>query len=276
MKHFKLKIFKLLNSVSSFIKQAMNVEKKHSYLILFIISFIFFIIILFPYENIITKKINSMKFSQVKSVFIDNPNFNLFGKQSADALNVLLLSNTEITIKKLTADVSLFKFYFNKKLITDIKSEIFKITFKSSSIEGIFNLTSNLKLDEHNYPLAGTAGLKAENIILHKISLSGFNFNTINIKSIRSEFAIENNNLMIKEFIFSGKDLNGKIRGNVRLNKTFRNSSLDLTIDISSGSAIIKDFEIFISPYVNPDTSTISVAISGTISTPSINLKKSM
>ncbi|MBN1501177.1 MAG: type II secretion system protein GspN [Spirochaetes bacterium] len=275
MNKIKNKILHFLTHAKKFLKEALNVEKKFFYLFLFAASFILFTLILFPFDKLLLGRINSSKFPQFKSLSIENADISLFGLDVITGIDMVLLNNNRLSVSELKTDLSFLKLYFSRKF--DGNFYINKMSFKTlkSEFAGKVTAKCSFKLNDKYYPLGGEADISGENVILEGVSIKGFDFEKITIKSLDSKIAFENNIISIKEFMFSGRDLSGKIRGTIRLNSVFRNSGLNITIDISAASTVLKDFEMFLNQYINPNSNTITIEITGTVSTPSVNLKKS-
>lgn len=263
----------LKSHISNITSASLNIPNKKLYIVVFVISLLFFMVVTFPYESIIYNQIEKNKDRFARDISVSNLNFSFFSGISADRVSILTTNNIIYKTNSISFNPE-FLSLLRKIIITDISINNLTYQKQDFSINGNYKINTNITLNKDYYPTNGMIKLSAEDILISKISFSGFNFNQISISKLDATLNFSNNSLIFKNFYFTGKDLKGVIRGSIKLNKVINNSILNLSVEIDKNSQILKDFEMFLTPFINTDSGKIIIEITGNMRHPSVMPKR--
>lgn len=274
MESLKQNIKNLLFALKNIIKSSFNIKGKRYYVLLFIIVFFISFIISFPYSTIALNYIKNNEKKFAKSIVISDLEISIFNKIHASGINILTPNRLTYRINNADINLNYLRLIKDKSILLNSKINSLFIQKNQMTIITDCLVQSDINLNEKNIPVSGFLNITGNNFIISKITVSGFNFNKIAINKIICNLIFSKDTVKIKNFSFTGKDLNGQISGSLKIGRVFDNSILDFNIEVNKSSGILKDFEMFLIPFTNPDNGRITIQVSGTLRRPSFTPKK--
>ncbi len=199
-------------------------------------SFLLFLFLIFPYENIIRQVLNSSG-GQPSSFFFRELNVSvLFGEVSAKSLEV---SGPSLRFKANQASIQAGLFsLLRKKINGDFDISGIKIEYDGDQVGSIDTLEGHVKVDSLVVPISRFSGAfsiampdgkKGKLPSLPEVPMLGKLENVIvNKLSIKSKF--EQGNIEFDEFVIDTSIGRIDIHGNMRLSENFGTSQLNLKI----------------------------------------------
>lgn len=280
MEEIKKIIKKIKSVISELLKNPFDVENKIILLVSFILSFVLIFIITFPYSNFIEKQIDSIAKKTFKQFSMSGTKFFLINPVYAENLVIVFKNNNKVELDKTKIKFSVVKYFLSKNINVKLSANSINAAFVKMEISSKINdLKIKMDKDEKTNALNGSISFKLSDSILKNVDFStlgfsGFEFEKININQILSELEIQNSKISFKKFEFKGNDLSGKITGDIKLTKKINSSSLNLIIEVDSRSNVMKDFQGFLTSYINKDTNRLKIVLTGNLGRPSINFKR--
>jgi hypothetical protein len=236
---------------------------------------IFFIIITFPAEIIVTGELKKIEGTLFKSIKTDELHIAPFRDWTAKSIIITTMQKSEITLSDFDASLGTISLLM-KKISGTIEASSFNYRSDTTQMKCSPSIDSNLTLDSiSGMPLSGTLSIVLSNVSIDGLSINVPNLGNMKIKPItmnsaKVSFTCSNKVMTIKDCVITGKDVNGSIKGSMTLDRN--NTQLNLTIDIDSNSSVLSDFKAFLSNYINASTGKMTITIQGSTSNPAINL----
>lgn len=271
----------LLTRSITYIKLVRGLPHFTKYAALSIGLIIFFTMITFPYEFLIKKKLYDSEGKSFKSISLKKLDFSIFGKSSAENIEVLLNNGDEVYFKSILLNLSVnpYRLFVSKRYIADFQFDDFRYTAQNT--EFMFNLNGNIDvtLDRlRDIPSSGDLKLIIEEakVKLKEMSIPGpmgpftLKLDSVNVQSGIAEADIVNGVVKIRNFKLSGTDLNCSITGTVELADRSDNSRLNLNISIDPESAALEQYKDLILSISN--NGPLVLTVQGTIGRPEIKI----
>lgn len=281
--HIKAVIRNLPARIKGFLKIIYDLPHSGKYLALSLFLFFLFLIITFPYDFMIKKKIYSLEGKLFRSVEMNGFDFSIFGETYFDNLTIVLNNSNEITCKNSILNVSLnpVTLLINKKLKSDFQFD--SLRYISKDFELMFNVNGNLDIafDKQNgLPQNGPIKIiLSDSVIkLNDLSIPGpmgplpLKIESINIQSGNIDSMITNGTLKFNTFKLTGSDLSCDVTGFIELSNITNNSKLDLLIDIDSESTVLDQYKDLLTSFIK--NNILSLRIKGTLAKPEITINK--
>jgi len=255
------------------IKDVYELPHSGKYLLLSIILLIVFLLLTFPYDFLILKKIYDLEGRSFKSIDLPLFNFSIIGDTVIERPTIILNSNDEITCEKTTISTpNPISFLLSKKIKSNFSINLLKYVLKDSELLiTIHQGNIEFSLDKQtNMPTSGSLQTEAINIVMRPVNIPiptnagpiPFKRDSIIINTQGVDGTITNSTLKFDNFKFTG-DITAEISGSIGLS----NKKLDLTIYIDTD---IKEFEpykdLLQAKYISNDR--IGIRIGGTIDKP--------
>jgi len=276
------KFIAAIKKIPSRLKGVTRLPGFKRYIIFALILTVFFTVFTFPFETILMNQLKKLEGKSFKNITVKQMNINLLGKSYAETLTITFMNDNSISINNLAADIS-FISLIRKKILAKITAD--RVTYSSEQLKIECETNSNLELNlelaideswmiakiDKSWATPSDGKIKA---IINNIRISadtdliGFPLlQPTRISSINIDSSIANRVFTIKNFTVSGKDIRGRITGNVTLEPvfaTFGNSKLNLKISAEPDSALFAEFPI---PKSFTDASgKLTLLLTGTIS----------
>jgi hypothetical protein len=236
---------------------------------------IFFIIITFPAEIIVTGELKKMEGTLFKSIKTEELFIAPFRDCTAKSIIITTLQKSDITFSDFDANLGTISLLM-KKINGTIEASSFKYRSETTQMTCSASIDSNLALDSvSGMPISGTLSILLSDVSIDGLSinvpnLGGMKIKPVTMKSAKASFTCANKVMTIKDCTITGKDINGSIKGSMTLDRN--SAQLNLTIDIDGNSLVLSDFKAFLSNYINASTGKMSITIQGSTSNPTINL----
>ncbi len=274
IKNFPLK-------VKQFLKTIYDLPHSGKYILLSIFLLIFFLIITFPYDFLIKKKIYALEGKSFRSIDINNFDFSIFGETYIDNLAIILNNSNEISCKNSILNIALnpVTLFMNNELKSDFQFDSLK--YVSKDFEILFNLNGNVDIifDKQNgQPKNGPIKIiMSDSVIkLNNISIPGpmgplpLKIESVNIESGNIDAMITNSTLKINTFKLTGSDISCDITGLIELSNISNNSRLDLIISIDSESAVLDQYKDILTSFIK--NNILSLRVKGTFAKPELTI----
>ncbi len=274
----RINLKNILHKILNFFKTIPHLKK---YLLFAIVMTVFFVIINFPYDNIITQNLLKIKSRSFKISRISGMNFSLLRDSTIDMIKIDLNKGAECTLKNIILNPSLNPFsIMDKKYRADI--EIKNITYKNDelSILSSANLNSDMIVGSTGIPESGFLNIMTggTTIYMEKVSIPTpmgefpLDLKQLVLKSILFKVNFQKGKAIIEKGNISGKDLKVNIQGDMILKNIYGNSKLNLRVDIDEKSLALEKYKDLIASVIK--NNKISLKIAGTIARPRITLIK--
>lgn len=267
--------------LSQVLKTIYSLPHSGKYLIVSLVFLILFLIITFPYDYLIRKKIYSLEGKSFRSIDISGFDFGIFSETYLDNLNLVLNDNDEINCKNAILNISLnpVTLLIKNKIKSDFQFD--SLTYTGKNFEFIFNVNGNIDLvidKKNNLPDHGIIKIiLSDSLVKPKVlSIPGpmgplsLNIESINIQSGNIDASIANKILKINVFKLTGSDIACDITGTVELSNSTNNSKLNLTVNIDPESAVLDQYKDILTPFIK--NNMLSLRINGTFSRPELSL----
>ncbi len=262
------------SALRNFIRETVKLPWFKTYLLLAIVLTVFFVIITFPYNALITKQIKSLEGKAFKSIVLDGLDFSITGETVVNNAVIVLKSGDEVSLSGIFADFSVFS-VLSKNISGDIRSEGIRITSKKFISD--FTASANLDLkiiDNKTLPVDGQIKINLNNVMLkvNEIQLpDSMGGLPLKIKPVRITSLIMNSELSkgkisIRTFNVSGRDLKGTVTGEINLSSIFKNSKLELAVSVDGTSKIFDDYREILQSFMK--NNRLELKVSGTIARP--------
>jgi len=282
MKINKEQIIAAIKNFPGRIKQYAGIiyDLPHSgkYIILSVVLMFLFLVVTFPYDYLIKKKIFALEGKTFRSIEMAGFDFSIFSETYIDNLIIVLNNNNEITCKNAIINLTLnpVTLFINNKLKSDFQFDSLKYTGKD--IEFLFNLNGNMDLaidKQSGIPKDGSIKIIISDSIIKpgEISIPArmgplpLKIESINIQSGNIDSIMTNGTIKFNTFKLTGSDLTCDISGQIEITG---NSRLDLVVNIDSESAVLDQYNDLLAPVIK--NNILSLRIKGTLSKPEVTL----
>ena len=254
------------------IKNVYELPHSGKYLFLSMILLIVFLLLTFPYDFLILKKIYDLEGKSFKSIDLPVFNFSIIGDTVIERPTIILNNNDEITCEKTTiATPNPISLLLNKKIKSNFSITLLKYILKDAEVLiTIHQGNVELSLDKQsNMPTTGSLQTEVINIVMRPVNISIptdfgpilFKKDSIIINSQGIDCTITNGVLKFDNFKFTG-DITAEISGSLGL----INKKLDLTISIDTDIKEFEPYKDLLTKYIKNDR--ITIRIGGTIDKP--------
>lgn len=271
-----------LKKVLRLIKATVKLPFFKTYMIISFFLILFFSILTFPYETILLKEIYKLEKKAYKSIAIGELDFNIIGESSISNLSLVMLNGDDISVNEIIFDFDLSPFNFISK--KRIKGAITGkgIQYSAGKVEISCNASSNIDLTLGTTSKDFTEGkikIMMENVLfqLDNVTLpdSMMNFQLppiIKASSAKLDASMKSRKFLIDNFLVSGPDLSGTVRGNISLSSFLKNSRLNLKLAVKADSAVLSEFAPLLKGITN-DKGMINFPLKGTLGRPKPEIK---
>lgn len=273
----------LTSKIKQYFKTIYDLPHSGKYLLLSFLFFIIFLLLTFPYDYLIKKKIYEYEGKIYKSIDISGFDFSIFGETYFDNVNLILNNSNEISCKNAILNVTLnpITLFYNDKLKSDFQFDSLKYVTKD--FEVILNLNGNLDLvvdKQSGFPQNGFIKIIVSDSTIKIDSLSvpgpmgplNLKLDPINIQSGNIDTSIMNGIIRLNTFKLTGNDISCDISGTIELGKISNLSKLDLTVNLDSESSILDQYRDLLNSYIKDNTLTL--IIKGTLGRPDFVLNR--
>ena len=249
-------------------RETVKLPKAKLYIFLSIVLVIFFIVITFPYEILIRNQIHKLETQLGSNINIGEIDFSFWDNIFMDNISISSRDGTDIMLRNLSIDLSLnpYTLFIKKTIRGDIAIQGMKYFRGEASADGIVRCQFDINMNTTN----GFLNLDLQNVRINGVVIKGFDIPPVKFTSIQAETVIDNSELKINTFTFSGIDLRGRAQGAVTIAKLMRNSKINVSVDIDKNSRILNDYRILIGNYIGHDDN-LKIELSGLISRPRFN-----
>jgi hypothetical protein len=251
------------------------------YLLLSLLFFILFMIITFPFDFLIKKKIYSFEGKLFRSIDISGFDFSIFGETYLDNFLIVLNNSNEISCKNSILNIALnpLTLLIQNKVKSDFQFDSLK--YSAKDFEFIFNINGNMELSldkQSNTPKNGPIKIiLSDSIIkLNKINIPGpmgplpLKIESINIQSGNIDSQITDGVLRFNTFKLTGSDITCDLTGTIELSNITSNSKMDLSVNIDSESAVLDQYKDILGTFIK--NNLLSLRIKGTLAKPEFKL----
>lgn len=260
------------------IKTVYDLPHAGKYMALSVLLLFLFLIITFPYDSIITKKIYSMEGKSFRTIEMGGFDFSIFGETYIDKLAVVLNNGNEITCKNAIVNLSVnpLTLIVNRRIKSDFQFDSLKYAGKDTELQFNVNGNVDIKLDEKTgLPGEGPVRiiLSDSNLIFRDLSIPGpmgplpLNIESVNIQSGNIDSIISNGVLRFNTFKLTGNDISCDITGTIDL---ANNSRLDLLVNIDSESAVLDQYKDVLASLIK--NNVLTFRIRGNVSKPELTI----
>lgn len=272
IQQIKNQLFSIKNKSIKTIKEILKYPFAKRYILLALVSTLFFIIITFPFDVLIINNLNKLEGRTIKKIDVGNLDFSLFGSSYIDNLNITLKKNKEVNLQNINLDPEIFSI-LNKNLVTGLEIENITYKTKDELYKGKIIIDSDLSLNNNDIPENGTFNIDIFNLVVKGLKIKGFNIQTIRANNLKVETEIIDKIMSIKKFVLKSKDLSAKVLGKIIFNeKSIGKSNLNLKVEIDSNSAILENYKMLLGSVTNQSNNKINISIKGTIDRPKFDL----
>ncbi|HOT43765.1 MAG TPA: hypothetical protein PLM53_04865 [Spirochaetota bacterium] len=263
-------------------KEAVKLPYAKTYIALAFFMLVVFLVITFPYDMLLRKKMKDLEKTSFKTLNVNEINFSIIDIIEMNGIYAMTQGGSEITVKNTEIDISILRLLISKDIKGTIQMNGFKYSGPSTMIS--FNMNGNLYIDYKSFadvPQGGDINIIIENAML-KItdiplpeSMGGMPLSLppVRISSIKIEADIAKNRVNVKNIRIFGKDLNGTITGSINLSKNFMTSGLDLRIKINANSPALENYKDFLTKFIN-DSNQVVFQVRGSLMMPRIEIPR--
>lgn len=251
------------------VKDALKLPYARLYIALSIVLTLLFIILTFPYDLIIKNQLQRYESSIGRSLYIGETHFGLIRDIEIDNIVLVFFNGGELNLRDVTVDVSFLSMFFSNNIKGELNVNNLKYESPPLSIEN--NLKSNFQVKwstETGMPSDGFLDLTLQNVSVKGVQIKNFDIPPVRFTAIKADAKVVRNQLLIKEITFSGTDLRGNIRGTITMEKYFRNSRIDLRVEIDSTSKLLENYKILLGNVPADSDKKVKMTMTGTIANP--------
>ena len=250
------------------IKNIYELPHSGKYLLLSMFLLILFLLLTFPYDLLILKKINELERKDFKSIDLPVFKFSIIGNTEIENPTIILNNGDEITLEKATiATPNPISFLLSKKIKSNFLVNFLKYTWKDSELITTFGGNTELFLDKQTYALTnGSLQTESIDIKIRPVNISiPTNFGPVLLKrdsitiNIKEGINCKITNGVLKfDKIESSGDITAEISGTINLT----NKKLDLTIYIDTDVKELEPYkDLLYSKYIK--NNRIGIKIGG-------------
>jgi hypothetical protein len=271
-----------LSNLWSKAKEALKLPYAKTYIAFAFFMMIVFLIITFPYDMLLRKKMKDLEKTTFKTLNVNEINFSIIDIIEMNGIYAMTQGGIEITVKNTEVDISILRLLISRDIKGTIQMNGFKYSGPASMLT--FNMTGNIYIDYRSFndiPQEGDINIIIENAMLKLTdiplpeSMGGMPLSLpmVRISSIKVEADIARNRVNIKNIRIFGKDLNGTITGAINLSKNFMTSGLDLRIRINANSPALENYKDFLTKFIN-DSNQVVFQVRGSLMMPRIEIPR--
>jgi hypothetical protein len=270
-------------AIKEHLKTVYSLPHSGKYFLLSILFFFIFLILTFPYDFLIKKKIYEYEGKTFRSIDIPGFDFSIFGESYIDNLNIVFNNSNELTCKNAILNPTLnpVTLFLKSRLKSDFQFDSLKYITKD--IEALINVNGNIDLivdKQSGLPRQGSIKIILSDSVIkiNNLNIPGpmgpmnLKIESINIQSGNLDSKITNGTINLNVFKLSGNDLSCDIAGTIELSNITNNSKLDITVNLDSESSIIDQYRDLLGAYIKDNTLTLK--IKGTIGRPELALNR--
>jgi hypothetical protein len=278
---FPVKIKKYTSLLYQGLKNIVKIPHFWKYFIIAVFSTLLFVIITFPYDIIIMKKLHNYEGKAFRTISVKDIEFSLFKDIVINDAYIVLNNGDEIEFKNsaISLNKNPWKLLYKKNIVTDF--QVRGLKYLSPKFDSTINLNGNADFFINNsgpLPVVGNLKLLISSGIvrLNEITFQGplgpmsLKIGTIQLSAVNCDFEFISGSININRFELTGDDLSGTVTGNIKPGSFLPASSVNLTINLNPDSGILSEYRDMILPMVKNDTLTLY--ISGTLGKPDIRL----
>jgi hypothetical protein len=276
--HIIAAIKNLPGRIKHFVRVIYDLPHSGKYIILSVVFLLLFLVVTFPYDFLIKKKIYALEGKSFRSIEMSGFDFSIFSETYIDNLTIVLNNNNEVSCKNAIINLTLnpVTLFMDNKLKSDFQFDSLKYTGKDA--EFLFNLNGNMDLTldkQSGIPKDGPVKIIISDSIIKigEISIPAgmgplpLKIESINIQSGNIDSIMTNGTIKFNTFKLTGSDLTCDISGQIEITG---NSRLDLVVNIDSESAVLNQYNDLLAPVIK--NNILSLRIKGTISKPEVTL----
>lgn len=220
----------------------------------------------FPLEVLVKNSLHSLEGSAFRSIQSGDMSIGLFRDWEIESLSIVTNSKSNISFTNVFCDFSTFSL-FSKTVSGTFSIEQFRYATDSfTALCSLKNGESSVMLDPADIPFGGKLRFTLDDIGLKGFVIQGFNIPEIKAGTIKAAINFSPKLMTIQDCTISGKDLSGKIRGTIMLDANMQRSQLNIICEINAKSPLLADYKLLLGSYINPDTDTLSISITGPLS----------
>lgn len=249
------------------------------YIFLAFFSTLFFIVITFPYDRMISRQLHQYEGKAFRTASVKDIKFSLFGNTVIDDVYIVLNNSDEIELKNsiISLNKNPWRLLYKKNVQTDF--QIRGLKYLSPKFDATVNLNGNADIIIGNkgpLPLEGWIKILISSGILklNDITFNGplgpmtFKIGTVQVSAVNCDLDLAAGVVNISRFEVTGDDLAGTVTGNIKPGNFLPSSSLNLTININPDSAVLSEYRDIVQPLMKNNILTFYVK--GTLGKPDI------
>jgi len=276
-------IIALPSKIKHHFKTIYSLPHSGKYFSLTLLFFIFFLIVTFPFDFLIKKKIYEQEGKLFRSVDISGFDFSVLGETYFDNLVIVLNNSNEVSCKNSILNIALnpVTLFMKNKIKSDFQFDSLKYTAKD--FELLFNLNGNVDLTldkQSSLPQNGYIKIIVSDSIvkLNSLSIPGpmgplnLKIESINIQSGNIDTSVTNGIIRFNTFKLTGNDISCDISGTIELSNITNNSKLDIRINLDSESLILDQYRDILASFIKDNILTLK--IKGTLGRPELSLNR--
>jgi hypothetical protein len=233
---------------------------------------LFFLIMTFPLEVLVKNGLHKLEGTAVRSIQSGDMSIGLFRDWTIESLSITTNGKSDISFTNVLCDFSTFGL-FTKSISGDFSIDQFR--YSTDTVTASCALRSGdakISLDSaQNIPNGGRLSFTLTDIALKGLTARGFNIPPIKAGTVKASFLFSPKLMTISEGTISGKDLSGHIRGTITVDQNFQRSQLNITCEIDAKSALLADYKLILGSFINQETDTLPISITGPLYDPSVN-----
>lgn len=258
------------------LKEAVSLPYAKLYIFLSIILIFFFMMLTFPYEALIRNKLQTLESTVCRNLYIGNIDFSLINNTSIDNISFILKNGAKLNFDDIDLDISLnpFTTLMNKNLKGNMAIKKLGYAQKKISLGGNLKSDFDLKFKSlSDFPAKGYLKLDLKGVSIGGLTIKGFDIPPVSFSSVKIDAKITGKRIGIQDVSFSGKDLNGNLKGFITPARRFQNSKIDLKIMIDPASPLLDNYKVLLGNIMNSGDN-IRITLRGTITNPRVDFPK--
>ena len=259
----------LRENAASFLADARTDPMLRRYLLITAGLFLFFLILLFPYNAIVMSILKSGEGKAYRSLTLSGLDISLLAGFSADELNLTTKGNEEIHVAGLDSGISPLRIML-KSISGSLVAEKFSYSSSKVKIQGKLTAESDFSLNgESGLPEQGTLTLSLTSGLMDGLKLMDFKIPAARIGKMDLQLNFTNTAYEIRRGIITGTELKGAVSGRIVLNRNnFNASTLDLKMEFDPASPLFKEYAMFMGMLTDKSTGKVTLRIGGTVMNP--------
>ncbi len=285
----RMDIAQIKTAITAFFRRAIRMARSlaslpyfKTYLALSLVLTALFIVLTFPYGELITSRLKKMEGNAFTSIDIGYLDVGLIGDTTAEGISLVPPWGSELSIQSLVLDgnINPYSLLVSKDYHGSVRLKNLSYTSERIAFDSNINCNYELKFKPEGSSIeSGNIKTFFENTTLKlndveipsaegmKISLPLMRFSSIVLNS-----SLKNDTLNIQQMKMSGPDLKCSLSGTVTFAKMMANSRLNLSLTIDDDSPAIEKYKDLLGSFTNAD-GDIVLNFTGSISRPGIGKK---